>query len=217
MAATFSDAFVQQALQEADRLAAEAAQLRQEAARYEHEARQKSGMALRLEQRVRELRSVVNGESPRQEPGRPELRGQQVRDTAVEVLMRHRGSRIPTHYRQWYELVEREGHRVAGQKPLATFLTQIRRSPVVAPVPDQPGFYVVDPEAAATEAVAQVRAAEAKLATASERGQRRDAERARRSLVRAERTLMDVARWQDYRPASRPLVLVAGRQAPPDR
>jgi hypothetical protein len=215
MEPAFSQAFIRQAVQEADRLAAEAAQLRQEAARHEHEARRKGGMALTLEQRVRELRSVLDAESPPEEPGPQELRGHEVRDTAVEVLMRHRGNRTPIHYRQWYELVEREGFRVAGRKPLATFLTQIRRSPVVDAVPDRPGFYVVDPESAAAEAVATVRTAEATLGEAYSKGRQEDAERARRSLARAERTLLDVARWQDYRPASRPLALVAGGPASP--
>jgi hypothetical protein len=216
--AAFSEDFRRQADQEADRLAKEAARLRQQAAAHEQQAREVGARALALEQRVRELRAVVHADPPRKESGRPNaLRGQQVRDRAVEVLLRRRGPRTPIHYRQWFELVEREGFRVAGQKPLATFLTQVRRSPVVAAVPDRAGFYVVDPEEAATEAVARVRAAEGELVEAGERGPDVEIERARRALTKAERTLMEVARWQDYRPASPSLALVAGGQAPTNR
>ena len=35
------------------------------------------------------------------------------------------------HYREWYELLERAGHEIAGKDPLAVFLTQISRSPAV--------------------------------------------------------------------------------------
>lgn len=211
---------MRQALQEADRLAAEAARLRQDAARHEHEARRMSGAALRLEQRVRELRSVLDSEPRSVEVSRTpeELRGQKVRDTAIEVLLRHRGPMKPIHYRQWHELLEHEGHRVAGQNPLATFLTQIRRSPVVEPVPDRSGFYLVDPERAATKAVTEVRAAEAKLAELVHRGTpATEVELARRTLARAERTLLEVARWQTQRPTARPLALIAGGSGSVDR
>jgi hypothetical protein len=35
------------------------------------------------------------------------------------------------HYREWYELLERAGHAIAGKDPVAVFLTQISRSPAV--------------------------------------------------------------------------------------
>ena len=35
------------------------------------------------------------------------------------------------HYREWYELLERAGHEIAGKDPVAVFLTQISRSPAV--------------------------------------------------------------------------------------
>jgi hypothetical protein len=211
MEPAFSDDFMRQALGEADRLATEAARLRQEAARHEDAARRASSEALIVEQQVRELRSMVGPEAPRQQPARTELRGQQVRDKAVEVLLRHRGPMTPIHYRQWHELLQRQGHRVAGQDSLATFLTQVRRSPLVRPVPDRSGHYLVDPEGAATEAVAAVRQAEAKVAELIAMGaSAREVERGRRLLAKAERSLLEVARWQSHPVPARPFAVIAG-------
>jgi hypothetical protein len=211
MEPAFSEDFVRQALREADRLAAEAAQLRQEAARHEDAARRMSGEALTLEQRVRELRSVVGSDSTPEQPNRTELRGQEVRDKAVEVLLRHRGPMTPIHYRQWHELLQRQGHRIAGQNSLAIFLTQIRRSPLVRSVPDRTGHYMVDPEGAAAEAVAAVRQAEAKVSElVGMDASAREVERARRLVAKAERSLLEVARWQAHPSPGRPFAVIAG-------
>lgn len=69
------------------------------------------------------------------------LRGQRLRDVAIQVLKRHRGEVAAVHYREWFELVVRDGHRVAGKDPVATFLTQVSRAPEVESVGRRSGLY----------------------------------------------------------------------------
>jgi len=72
------------------------------------------------------------------------LRGPTIRETAVRVLT-VRGSVEAIHYREWFELLDAAGYRVAGKDPLAVFLTQISRSPVVRKG-TQAGVYELDLE-----------------------------------------------------------------------
>ena len=75
------------------------------------------------------------------------LRGAQIRAVAVRLLA---GSHDPVgliHYNDWFELVEREGYRVSGKDPRASFLTQISRSPVVRRESGASGRYALDFEA----------------------------------------------------------------------
>ena len=55
--------------------------------------------------------------------------GPDIREVAVRLLVDN--GREAMHYREWYELLERAGHEIAGKDPLAVFLTQISRSPAV--------------------------------------------------------------------------------------
>jgi hypothetical protein len=73
------------------------------------------------------------------------LRGAQIRETAVRVLASSATNQA-VHYRTWFELLRREGFVPAGKDPLATFLTQIGRSPVVQRS-TAPGMYSLDPRA----------------------------------------------------------------------
>jgi hypothetical protein len=70
-----------------------------------------------------------------------ELRGQRLREIAVDLLRQKRGMGAVVHYREWYELVLAAGLRVAGKDPLATFLTQIARAPGVESVRPRSGLY----------------------------------------------------------------------------
>jgi hypothetical protein len=70
-----------------------------------------------------------------------ELRGQRLREIAVELLRQKRGIGTVVHYRDWYALVQEAGIRVAGRDPLATFLTQIARAPGVESVKPRSGLY----------------------------------------------------------------------------
>jgi hypothetical protein len=69
------------------------------------------------------------------------LRGQRIRAVAIQVLKRHRRDGDAVHYREWYELVVCDGHRVGGKDPIATFLAEISRAPEVERVGRRSGLY----------------------------------------------------------------------------
>jgi chromosome segregation ATPase len=71
------------------------------------------------------------------------LRGAQVRETAVRVLAAAGQVDQAVHYRTWFDLLRQRGFLPAGKDPLATFLTQIGRSPVVQRS-TEPGVYSLD-------------------------------------------------------------------------
>jgi hypothetical protein len=70
-----------------------------------------------------------------------ELRGQRLQEIAVELLRQKKGNGAVVHYREWYELLLKEGLRVAGKDPIATFLTQVARAPGVKLVRPRSGLY----------------------------------------------------------------------------
>ena len=77
---------------------------------------------------------------------RTALRGPAIREAAVRVLIGQPEHIEALHYRRWFELVEQSGYAVAGKDPVAVFLTQVSRSPVVRKA-SQPGVYEVDRQA----------------------------------------------------------------------
>ncbi len=77
---------------------------------------------------------------------RTTLRGPAIRELAVSLLAH--GHADALHYRAWYELLVSAGYRVAGKDPLAVFLTQLSRSPVVRKT-TQAGVYEIDRDAPA--------------------------------------------------------------------
>jgi hypothetical protein len=74
------------------------------------------------------------------------IKGAAIRQAAIDVLLAREGSPAPVHYKEWFGLLEQAGHRVAGKDPLAVFLTQISRSPVIRRS-SQAGVYEVDLDA----------------------------------------------------------------------
>jgi chromosome segregation ATPase len=70
-------------------------------------------------------------------------RGPAIRRAAVEVLASEPGRPDALHYRDWFQLLGRAGYNVAGKDPLAVFLTQLSRSPVVRRS-SQAGVYELD-------------------------------------------------------------------------
>jgi hypothetical protein len=70
-----------------------------------------------------------------------ELRGQRLREVAVEVLRDRRAVGSVIHYTEWFDLLMREGVRVGGKNPAATFLTQITKAPQVESVAPRSGLY----------------------------------------------------------------------------
>ena len=77
---------------------------------------------------------------------RGKLRGPAIREVAVEVLLAEPSQIEAIHYRRWYELVTDAGYAVVGKDPLAVFLTQLTRSPLVRKA-TQPGVYEIDRQA----------------------------------------------------------------------
>jgi predicted nuclease with TOPRIM domain len=73
------------------------------------------------------------------------LQGSAIRATAIPLLMREQGT-APIHYRDWLQLLEREGYKVAGKRIDAVFLNQVARSPVVRAT-TKAGYYQLDPNA----------------------------------------------------------------------
>jgi hypothetical protein len=70
-----------------------------------------------------------------------EIRGERLRDIAAEVLWRHHSMGDVVHYKQWFDLVVAEGHRIGGKNPSATFLTQVARVESVERVGRRSGLY----------------------------------------------------------------------------
>jgi hypothetical protein len=75
------------------------------------------------------------------------LRGPAIRRAAVEALLALPERPEALHYRDWYEAVRAAGFEVEGKDPLAVFLTQISRSPVIRKS-TQAGVYELDTAAA---------------------------------------------------------------------
>jgi hypothetical protein len=86
------------------------------------------------------------GNAPTNDDDRTVLRGPAIREVAVRVLLAQPGPIEALHYRQWYELLVESGFRIVGKDPLAVFLTQLSRSPLVRKA-SAPGVYEVDRQA----------------------------------------------------------------------
>jgi hypothetical protein len=71
------------------------------------------------------------------------LRGPEIRREAVRVLLAHPDRPEALHYREWFALLQDAGFTAGGKDPLATFLTQLSRSPAVRKG-TQSGIYELD-------------------------------------------------------------------------
>ena len=69
------------------------------------------------------------------------LRGQRLREVAVEILKQHVQPGDDVHYREWFEMVRAADIAVAGRDPLATFLAQVSRSSAVEALGGRTGRY----------------------------------------------------------------------------
>lgn len=78
--------------------------------------------------------------------GARSVRGPGIRRAAIEVLRALPGRPQALHYREWFDALCAAGYEVAGKDPLAVFLTQLSRSPVVRRG-TQSGVYEIDPTA----------------------------------------------------------------------
>jgi len=70
-----------------------------------------------------------------------ELRGERLREVALEVIQRLSSSGDAVHYRIWFKALLESGFRVSGRDPLATFLTQITRIDKVESLGRRSGLY----------------------------------------------------------------------------
>jgi hypothetical protein len=70
-----------------------------------------------------------------------ELRGERLREVAAKVLWQHFREGDVVHYKQWFDLVITEGHRIGGKNPAATFLTQVARVSTVERMGRRSGLY----------------------------------------------------------------------------
>ena len=189
-------------------VAAEREELERHRARLAREAEELRAALARIEHGLEEIderRGLLDRLAPTgtaTEPQRHEraddghaLRGPDIREVAVALLADN--GREAMHYREWYELLERAGHTIAGKDPLAVFLTQISRSPAVRRG-NRAGVYELD-RGAAHRLRQQLDALQRELHTLSAAGATHDATRARRrhlnaEINRAERALEEVSR-----------------------
>jgi hypothetical protein len=119
---------VEQQREQADRLRGLAEQLEQQTTRDEHLLEElAAALGISAQLRIEDL-------SPR-------LRGQRLQEVAVEVLRTRWGRDREIHYREWFDLVQAEGHRVGGKDPVATFLAQVHRAPGVERLGNRTGRY----------------------------------------------------------------------------
>lgn len=115
---------------------------RERAARLRALAEHAEAQATRDERMLGELESALGiAAQLRLEDFDPRLRGQRLEEIAIELLRARPDFGQPIHYREWFALLRRAGHRVAGRDPLATFLAQLNRSPAVEAVGQRSGLY----------------------------------------------------------------------------
>jgi hypothetical protein len=100
----------------------------------------------RLARLPAEPRAGDAARTPAGHGGATVLRGPAIRRAAIEVLRALPERTEALHYRAWFDAVRAAGFDVAGKDPLAVFLTQLSRSPVVRRG-TQSGVYEVDADA----------------------------------------------------------------------
>lgn len=123
------------------RLERDRAQLRERLAGLEAEIQAADERLVLLAQ----VRGGTDGQLER-DPARGEtqlLTGPAIRMAAVALIRDLPEGEQALHYRQWLHMVERAGYEIGGQKPSATFLSQITRSPVIRRT-TRPGHYEID-------------------------------------------------------------------------
>ncbi|MBN8869071.1 MAG: hypothetical protein J0H66_04230 [Solirubrobacterales bacterium] len=138
---------------ERKRIEREMSRLLKQEARHKRELDKIQSMRTRLE---RELAAIDRFAETDNQPGEPRLRivedehaekpglsGAQIREIAVQMIVGTTHANNGIHYRTWYELVVGNGIEISGKDPVAVFLTQMSRSPVVVRA-EQPGEYKID-------------------------------------------------------------------------
>jgi hypothetical protein len=137
-----SDDFVAAARAEREKLAEKVAEYEVRATRLEASALEARTEAESVERRIRALDEIL-GIAPQIAlcEMSEELRGERLREVALDVLREAAADGRPIHYRAWFEAILGAGYRVAGQNPLATFLTHASRIERVERVGRRSGLY----------------------------------------------------------------------------
>lgn len=137
-----SEPFKQAAIEERQALISRYEECR---SRHEHHLRLAHEAALEAERyhrTIRELGELLEVEDQLSITGlTEELRGERLRQVASDIVFRNFEPGETFHYKQWLELVVREGHRIGGKNPAATFLTQAARIEQVERVGRRTGLY----------------------------------------------------------------------------
>ena len=137
-----SEDFVSAAVCQRETLQERVRSLRSEAEALRAQAEALEAKAALDERLLRELDDVLElAPQLRVDLQTEDLRGQRLREVAIEILRCELGAGESIHYREWFRLVRAAGHRVAGKDPVATFLTQVSRSKAVEPVGARSGLY----------------------------------------------------------------------------
>jgi len=127
---------------EFDALASRVRQQREQADRLRGLADQLEEQTGRDEHLLHELAAVLGLSSQlRIEDLSPRLRGRRLQEVAVEILRSGWGADREIHYRDWYDLVQAQGHKIGGKDPIATFLAQVHRAPGVERLGSRTGRY----------------------------------------------------------------------------
>jgi hypothetical protein len=129
-----------------DRLLAARDRLRVELADVEASLRELDERDALLDRLAGPTPAPVPVAAPAPAAGATPLRGPAIRRAAVEVLRARADRPQAMHYRDWFDALRAAGYAVAGKDPLAVFLTQLSRSPVVRRG-TQSGVYELDPGA----------------------------------------------------------------------
>ena len=137
-----SSEFLQAARLERDLLATRLAEVQERAKHFETLASEARDEAKSLADSIHAIEEVV-GIAPQLAICEisEELRGERLREVALEVLQRLSVSGDPVHYRIWFDALVQSGYRILGRDPLATFLTQITRIEKVQSVGRRSGLY----------------------------------------------------------------------------
>lgn len=137
-----SQSFIESAAAERAQLIERWGQCQQRYERCMGEAEEAAKEAERYARTIRELGEILGVEDQLSIVNlSDEIRGERLREVATEVLWRHHRVGEVVHYKEWLELVVREGHRVGGKNPTATFLTQVARVDTVERVGKRSGLY----------------------------------------------------------------------------
>lgn len=137
-----SSDFLHAAQAERDRLAALLTEAQERADHFEALAAEAREEAKSLADSVRAIEEVA-GLAPQLAlcAISEELRGERLREVALEVLQRLSASGDPVHYRVWFDALVESGYRISGRDPLATFLTQVTRIKKVQSIGGRSGLY----------------------------------------------------------------------------